>query len=68
MNDKARKVAAELEPLFQKAENEGLHFRSSYRGVWFSPSELRRQHLQGKFLWGASSWELRDPYERYEEE
>lgn len=65
MSDR-HEVAAQLEPLFQKAENEGLHFRSTYRGLWFSPAELRKEQLNGKFLWGASNWELRDPSERPE--
>lgn len=57
-------VAAELEPLFWKAEREALHFYSPYRNLWFSPAELRREHLDGKFLWGAQNWKLRDPSER----
>lgn len=58
------KVAAELEPLFVKAENEDLHFYSPYRQLWFSPAELRKEHLNGNFIWGAENWELRDPSER----
>jgi hypothetical protein len=61
---KRHEVAAKMEPLFQKAENEGLHFYSNYRGIWFTPAELRKEQLEGKFLWGPVNWELRDPSER----
>jgi len=57
-------VAAQLEPLFQKAENEGLHFYSPYHQLWFSPAELRREQLEGNFIWGAENWKLRDPNEK----
>lgn len=50
-----------LKPLFERAEREGLWFRSHYQGITFSPHELRKEHAKGSFLWGACNWELIEP-------
>lgn len=58
-----REIEAALEPLFERAEREGLWFYSLYQGLWFSPKELRAEQAKGRFWWGAVNWELRDPAE-----
>jgi len=57
-------ILRRLEPLFEKAKNDKLWFYCSYQSLWFSPAELRREHENGKFIWGAENWKLRDPQER----
>jgi len=37
---------------------------SSYRGLWFFPSELRRENKSDRFLWGVSNWELKSPKDK----
>lgn len=61
------KILFDLEPLFEKAENEGLWFHCVYQDLWFSPEELRKEHEKGKFIWGAVNWQLRDPKEKLNE-
>lgn len=61
------KVIESLEPLFKKAEEEGLWFFCSYQQLWFSPKQLRNAHSEGRFLWGALNWSLRDPQEKLAE-
>ena len=53
-----------LQPLFERAEREGLWFNCSYQDLWFSPNELRELHKKSRFVWGAKNWSLRDPSER----
>lgn len=60
-------ILKELEPLFAKAEKEGLWFYSSYQQMWFTLKELRKSHNEGRFVWGVSNWQLRSPYEKLEE-
>ena len=31
--------------------------------MWFSPKELKEEQKNGKLLWGAVNWKLRDPQE-----
>lgn len=59
----AEKVMRSMGPLFAKAEQLGLWFYSPYQSLWFSPQRLRDQQAQGRFMWGAVNWELRDPKE-----
>lgn len=59
-------VLKSLEPLFEKAEKEGLYFVSNYQQIWFSPKELKEKHDNNSFLWGAVNWQLRDPSEETE--
>lgn len=61
MEDSAQEILNSLEPLFYRAEKEKLWFFCRYRQLWFSPKELRARHLEGRFIWGACNWELRDP-------
>ncbi len=56
-------ILESLAPLFKRADAEGLWFFCSYQGLWFSPDELRSKQADGKFLWGAVNWTLRDPKE-----
>lgn len=60
------KVLESLQPLFKQAKAEGLWFHCSYQDLWFSPEELEEYHREGRFLWGAVNWTLRDPRERLE--
>ena len=62
-----QKLLYELQPLFEKAEKEGLWFFSSYYQIWFSPKELKKQHKEESFLWGAVNWKLLDPNEELQE-
>lgn len=50
-----------LEPLFQRAIEQGLWFFAPYQSMWFSPAELRTHHAAGRFIWGPPNWELRSP-------
>ena len=63
MDDEAQAVKASMAPLFRDAREKKLWFYTSYQQIWFSPDELAAQHAQGKFLWGAVNWRLRDPVE-----
>lgn len=55
-----------LEPLFRQAEAEGLWFFSPYQQLWFSPKMLRARQAEGRFIWGACNWKLRDPMEEHQ--
>lgn len=61
MDETRKQILEDLEPLFKKANEQKLWFRSNYQGVTFSPRELREQHIKGKFVWGYPNWELFDP-------
>jgi hypothetical protein len=56
-----------LKPLFEKAEREGLWFYTSYQDLWFAPAELKQAQKEGRFVWGAVNWILRNPQERLSE-
>jgi len=56
-----------LEPLFEKAQKEGLWFFCNYQSLWFSPAELRIKHQEGKLVWGVVNWTLRNPNEHIKE-
>lgn len=60
-------ILAGLEPMFRKAEAEGLWFVLRYAGLWFTPAELREFHKAGRFVWGSANWDLRAPAERITE-
>jgi hypothetical protein len=61
LTEQGKLALKELEPLFERAEKEKLWFYSSYQGLWFSPKELKEEHENGKFIWGAGNWQLLDP-------
>ena len=67
MSDDAEAILAELAPLIEKAKAEGMWLLCTYQGMWFSPSELRAQNANGKFIWGACNFKLRDPMEKMEQ-
>lgn len=57
-------IILSLEPLFEKAETEGLWFyhESKESGeIWASPSYLRHMQAKGRMVWSADHWELRNP-------
>jgi len=66
MSERER-ILAELNPLIQQARDEGKWLWCRYQGLWFSPDQLEAEHEEGRFIWGAVNWELRDPQERLEE-
>jgi len=57
-------ILKDLEPLFEKAESEGLWFNCMYQDLWFSPEELKALHKENRFIWSAVNWKLRDPQEK----
>lgn len=57
-------VRESLEPLFARAERDGLWFYSCYQGIWLTPEALRAEQQNGRLRWGGANWELRDPKER----
>ena len=63
MNDEAFEALASLNPLIAQAEREGKWLYCNYQGMWFSPKELRRANADGRFIWGAVNWCLRNPQE-----
>lgn len=56
-------AASTLQPLITQARKEGKWLHSRYQNVWFSPDELEAANQEGRFLWGAVNWALRDPHE-----
>lgn len=54
-----------LDALFERARREGLWF--FHNGIsgqfWYSPDELQAEQENGKFIWGAVNWQLRDPHD-----
>ena len=65
--DEKNAVLAGLVPMFAKARAEGLWFHCGYQDLWFSPDELDAANKEGRFIWGAVNWTLRDPRERLEQ-
>jgi len=57
-------ILKSLEPMFEKAEKEGLWFYCSYQDLWFKPQELKEKQSNGRFIWGSDNWELRHPFEK----
>lgn len=52
-----------LKPLIAEARAKRLWLWCHYQDLWFSPAELEAQNNNGKFLWSAENWRLRDPNE-----
>lgn len=63
MSSERDAILAELEPLLQSAEANGKWLHCAYQNLWFTPSELRANHREDRFVWGAVNWTLRDPAE-----
>ena len=59
-----REILDGLKPMFQQAKLLGLWFHCGYQNLWFHPEELRKAHLEGRFIWGAVNYELCDPQEK----
>lgn len=62
-NSKTDEIIASLQPLFEEARSKKLWFHSNYQDLWFSPTELLEAQMQGKFIWSAENWQLRNPNE-----
>jgi hypothetical protein len=60
-------AAFTLQPLIAQARKEGKWLHSQYQDIWFSPDELEAANREGRFLWGAVNWRLRDPNEMVQE-
>jgi hypothetical protein len=60
-------AASTLQPLIAQARKEGKWLHSRYQDIWFSPDELEALNREGRFLWGAVNWTLRDPNEMVQE-
>lgn len=60
-------ILSEMKPLFEEARREGKWFWCRYQDLWFSPDQLAAEHANGRFIWGAVNWQLRDPIERQQE-
>lgn len=54
-------ILEELKPLFIEARKNKLWFYCKYLNIWFSPDEAEKKHKEGKFIFSAVNWELRDP-------
>lgn len=57
-------IIMSLQPLFERAEAEGLWFfhQSDESGeVWASPGFLHEEHSKGRLIWAPEHWELRSP-------
>ncbi len=57
----------ELSAFIDEAEKRGLWLYASYHQLWFSPAELRAEHVNGKFMWSAENFKIRDPQERLDQ-
>ena len=59
----------ELDKLFTIARRDRLwFFHGGLSGpLWFSPNQLEAEQKNGKFVWGAVNWALRDPQEHLNE-
>ena len=55
-------VIEDMEPLFMKAETEGLWLECRYQGgMIFTPGELRNNMAHGNFRWGPVNWSFVKP-------
>jgi hypothetical protein len=59
--EKVERIRSELEPLFIKAEKEGLWFWCAYVDIIIDPENLKLAQSEGHYLWGAVNWELVNP-------
>lgn len=57
-------ILAAFEPMFEEAKKTRKWFYCSYQCLWFSPSELRAAHQEGRFIWSVENFTLRDPQEK----
>ena len=57
-------ILASLEPLFDRADADGLwfyHHASTGEEVWCSPEYLRLEQSRGQLIMAPEHWELRSP-------
>jgi Zn-finger protein len=62
-----KEICEELGTLIEKAKCENLWFYNSYYNMWVSPTELAKKNKEGKLIWGANNWILRNPQEKVSE-
>ena len=61
-----QQILSDMEPIIKSAEESGLWLFCQYQQLWFSPSELRKEHANGRFIWGPVNWEVRSPLDLLE--
>ncbi|MMZ55971.1 hypothetical protein D1872_178470 [compost metagenome] len=61
IDEEREQAIRNLQPMIEKAEKEGLWFKDSISGAWFSPDDLRKHMSKGRFLWKPIRWELNSP-------
>lgn len=49
--------------MFAEAKEKNLWLYCGYQDLWFSPKELKDAQAEGRFIWGAENFKLRNPYE-----
>ncbi len=57
-------ISTSLEPMMEKAEEEGLwfyHLSQTGEEIWCSPPFLRKKQAEGKLVIAPEHWELRNP-------
>lgn len=62
MKENREQILKLLEPLFERAEKEGLWFKT-VGATWLTPMELRANHEKGYYVWVPDNWELKSPDE-----
>lgn len=60
-------IKQELKQLIQQANAQGKWLHCHYQDIWLSPAELAAQNAEGKLLWSAINWTLRDPNNKLEQ-
>lgn len=60
-------VQALMHALLAEAKQSRKWLWNRLYDLWFSPNELIAAQADGKFCWGPSNWQLRDPRERIRE-
>jgi len=59
--DKKNRILKTLEALFFEAKKHSLWFYCGYNNLWFSPSELKKEHSENRYVWSVCNWALRNP-------
>lgn len=66
MNDAKASARIEMRALIAKAraEKKWIYSNTMAGEYWWSPDWLEEENTNGRFLWGAINFELRDPQDR----
>lgn len=60
--EKKEQIEEKLNKLIAEAEEKGMWLWHPYQDSWFSPDELRKEHIVDRWV-HESGWKLRDPKE-----